>query len=68
MLITSLPTVATMVGVNRIVRGVGVMHPTGNPALSPEMEKAFRGKLVATALLALSTKIEKPTVFEAADN
>lgn len=57
-----------MVGVNRIVRGVGVMHPTGNPALSPEMEKAFRANLINAALRALGTSIEKPTVFEPADN
>lgn len=53
-----------MVGVNRIVRGAGVMHPTGDPSLSPEMEKAYRSEIVDIALKALTTKIEKPTIFE----
>ncbi len=42
MLVTALPTIAQMVGANRILRGVAITHPTGDPGLDPDDERALR--------------------------
>ena len=47
----------------RVVPGVGIPHPLGNPELSPEAEKALRRELVERALKALSTPVDEQTVF-----
>lgn len=39
------------------------MHPVGDPAQPPERERAFRRRLVETALKALRTPLEKQTIF-----
>lgn len=56
--------ISLTVGANRIVPAVAIPHPLGNPALSPEEEKAIRRKLLTKALKALSTPVEGQTVFE----
>jgi len=56
--------ISLTVGANRIVPAVATPHPLGNPALSPEDEKALRRKLVEKALRALQTEVEDQTVFE----
>ncbi len=56
--------ISLTVGANRIVPAVAIPHPLGNPALSPEDEKALRRKLVEKALRALQTEVEDQTVFE----
>jgi glycine/betaine/sarcosine/D-proline reductase family selenoprotein B len=58
-------SVATAVGANRIVRAGRIPHPTGDPTQDPERERAWRRKVVAVALDALATPIEKQTIFEA---
>jgi glycine/betaine/sarcosine/D-proline reductase family selenoprotein B len=55
--VTSLPTVATMIGANRIVRGPAITHPFGLDA--PE-----RRRLVERALEMLETPVEPVTVWE----
>jgi glycine reductase complex component B subunit gamma len=42
----------------------GIPYPTGDPALGPKEEKAWRRLLVQTALKAISTPVNKPTVFK----
>ena len=56
--------ISMTVGANRIVPTIAIPHPLGNPALSPEEEKALRRKLVETALRALSTEVTDQTIFE----
>ena len=56
--------ISMTVGANRIVPTIAIPHPLGNPALSPEDEKALRRKLVETALRALSTEVTDQTIFE----
>ena len=51
-----------MVGVNRILTGVAVPNPVGNPALTPEQEKILRRQIVDKALEMLQTDYEKSTV------
>jgi glycine reductase len=65
--VTSLVAVAVKVGANRIVRGNRFSHPCGHPGLGPVEERAWRIELVRTALRALGTPVDGPTVFEPAD-
>lgn len=51
--ICALTPVAKMVGSNRIIPGVSVVHPLGNPKLGPTEEKAFRREIIEQALKAL---------------
>jgi glycine reductase complex component B subunit gamma len=55
--VTSLPTVATMIGANRIVRGPAITHPFG-------LERAERRRIVERALELLETDVEPNTVWE----
>jgi glycine reductase complex component B subunit gamma len=57
--VTSLPTVATMIGANRIVRGPAITHPFG-------LDEAERRRIVERALELLETEVEPNTVWEAA--
>ena len=56
--------ISLTVGANRIVPTIAIPHPLGNPALTPEDEKARRRKLVLRALEALTTEVEDQTIFE----
>jgi glycine reductase len=57
-LITSLIPTAKMTGANRIVQGVGITHPLGNPRVSQGEEKALRRRILSAALQLLTEKIE----------
>ena len=56
--------ISMTVGANRIVPTVAIPHPLGDPALSPQEEKALRRRLVERALTALCTEVAEQTVFE----
>ena len=66
MFVTALPTIARMVGANRIVRGVSITHPTGDPSRAPTDERAMRVAIVRRALDMLATEVEPRTVWESA--
>jgi glycine reductase complex component B subunit gamma len=55
--VTSLPTVATMIGANRIVRGPAITHPFG-------LDAGDRRRIVERALSLLETDVESNTVWE----
>ena len=55
---------ALTVGANRIVRGKAIIHPLGDPNLSPDREKALRRKIVSKALEVLGKDIGSEKVFE----
>jgi glycine/betaine/sarcosine/D-proline reductase family selenoprotein B len=55
--VTSLPTVATMIGANRIVRGPAITHPFG-------LDETERRRIVERALDMLETDVEPNTVWE----
>ncbi len=55
--VTSLPTVATMIGANRIVRGPAITHPFG-------LDEDERGRIVERALAMLEADVEPNTVWE----
>jgi betaine reductase len=60
---TIVPIMLT-VGANRIVPGVAIPHPVGNPEAGPEEDKKVRRKLVLRALKALQTEIFGQTIFD----
>ena len=64
MFVTALPTIAQMVGTNRILRGVSITHPTGDPDLQPDDEHALRVRLVRRALEMLTVEVAPATIWE----
>jgi glycine reductase len=64
--VTSLTDVALKIGANRVVRGGRFSAPCGDPALPRAAERAFRRAVVETALRALATPVDGPTLFEPA--
>ena len=66
MFITALPTIAKMVGANRILKGVSITHPAGDPSLAVGEEHALRRRIVERALEMLATEVGPGTVWEVA--
>lgn len=54
--VTPMPNVALNVGANRILVGVGITHPLGDPALDPGPEAQLRRRLVERALEMLTAE------------
>ncbi len=63
-LLCNLVSIAARVGAPRIVPTRGIPYPTGDPALEPEAERQWRRRLLERALVALSTRVAEPTVFD----
>ena len=59
---TIVPIMLT-VGANRIVPGVAIPHPVGDPSRGEEGDKAVRRELLERALRAIQTPIEEQTIF-----
>jgi len=55
--------VAERVGAPRIVPTRGIPYPSGDPALPPAEERAWRRELLERALRAVTTPVTGPTVF-----
>ncbi len=66
MFVTALPTIAQMVGTNRILRGVSIAHPAGDPALAPAEEHDLRVRIVRRALEMLTAEVDPATIWELA--
>jgi glycine reductase len=62
-LISAMFPVAQQVRANRIVKGVSIPHPCGDPSLSKELDARLRREIVRTALKALEAEVEGPTLF-----
>jgi glycine reductase len=62
-LICSLVSIGRSVGANRIVPGLGIPHPLGDPNVSPEEEGGKRKILVERALKALTASVSDQQVF-----
>ena len=59
--------IARRVGAPRIVPTRGIQFPTGDPSLSPVEERAWRRRLLETALRAVAAPVDRPTVFDPAE-
>jgi glycine/betaine/sarcosine/D-proline reductase family selenoprotein B len=57
--VTALPTIASMIGVNRIVRAPAITHPFG-------LDVEERRRIVERALELLEAPVAETTVWEAA--
>jgi glycine/betaine/sarcosine/D-proline reductase family selenoprotein B len=62
--VTALPTIAQMVGTNRILRGVSITHPTGDPSLAAGDEHDLRVRIVRRGLDMLATEVGPTTIWE----
>ena len=62
-LISAMFPVAQQVRANRIVKGVSIPHPCGDPNLSKELDARLRREIIQTALKALESDVKGPTVF-----
>ena len=64
MFITALPSIAQMVGVNRILRGSAITSPTGDASLAAADEASLRRRIVERALEMLTVDVEPLTVWD----
>jgi glycine/betaine/sarcosine/D-proline reductase family selenoprotein B len=55
-----------MIGANRVLRGVAITSPFGDPDRSPAGELALRRTIVERSLQMLETEVEPGTVWEGA--
>ena len=61
--ITAMSMMAKQLGANRLVTGIKIIHPLGDPNLLSEADLALRREIVKTALSALQTEVDSPTIF-----
>ncbi len=62
--VCSIVPISRTVGATRIVPSVAIPHPLGDPARSPDEERALRRVLVERALRAVCTEVAEQTVFD----
>ncbi len=62
-MISALFPLAEQVGASRIVKGVKIPHPCGDPSLPPEVDSRLQRDIVETALNALQVEVVEPTLF-----
>ena len=61
--ITAVPTVAEMIGVNRVLRGQTVPNVVGNAALDKKAERDLRRKYVLRCLEILQMPVTEPQIY-----
>jgi glycine reductase complex component B subunit gamma len=62
-IISAMYPVAEQVRANRIVKGVSIPHPCGDPSLPQHLDERLRREIVETALKALESDVKGPTLF-----
>lgn len=63
-MVSAMFPLAEQVGASRIVKGVKIPHPCGDPGLPPAVDAKLRRAIVETALAALAADVEQTTVFD----
>ena len=56
--------ISKTIGANRIIPGIGIPYPLGDPTQGEEDSKKIRKKMVRRALKALQMAVTEQTVFE----
>ena len=56
--------ISLTIGANRIIPGVGIPYPLGDPTQGEADSKKIREKMVRRALKTLQTPVTEQTVFE----
>lgn len=62
-MISAMYALAEQVGASRIIKGVRIPHPCGEPSLPSELDSRLRREIVETALKALQADVKAPAVF-----
>ena len=63
-LVTAMAPMAKMLSANRIVLGVAIPYPCGDPHLPDEEDFRLRKELTHEALKTLEIEVQGPTIFE----
>jgi hypothetical protein len=63
-LVTALPTIGLMIGANRVLRGVAITNPTGDPTLSPTEELDLKRTIVSRAIEMMEADVPPGSVWE----
>ena len=61
--ITAMTLLAKQNAANRVIAGVKIPHPCGDPNQPSEVDRAVRKEIVKYALKALQTDVDGPTIF-----
>ncbi len=61
--ITAMSLMSNQLGVSRVVKGVKVPHPCGDPSLPAEADKNLRREIIKCALGAIQTEVGSPQIF-----
>jgi glycine reductase len=62
-MVSAMYPLVEQVGASRIIKGVRIPHPCGDPNLSPEADARLRRSIVETALNTLKTDVNGPSLF-----
>jgi glycine reductase complex component B subunit gamma len=62
-IVSAMFPVAEQVRANRIVKGVSIPYPCGDPSLPQDLDARLRREIVRTALAALESEVKGPTLF-----
>lgn len=62
--VCSIVPISRTVGANRILPAVAIPYPLGDPARTPEEERALRYRILERAIGAIATEVTEQTVFE----
>jgi hypothetical protein len=54
-------------GANRVIKGSRIEHVCGDPSLGEQKDFEYGLRITRTALKALGTSVEKPTLFDPAN-
>jgi glycine reductase len=63
-MISALGPVAADLGANRVVRGIKIPHPCGDPSLDLAGDHDLRLRLVRGSLKAVSTALDQAAIFD----
>ena len=63
-MISALGPVAADLGANRVVRGIKIPHPCGDPSLDLAGDHDLRVRLVRGSLKAISTSLQQAAIFD----
>lgn len=63
-MISAIYGLALTTGANRVIKGARIEHVCGDPELGPEKDYAYGLQIVRTALKALQTTVDGPTLFD----
>ncbi len=61
--ITAMSMLGKQIGASRVITGVKIPNPCGDPDVPVEADLALRREIITTALSALQADVDGPTIF-----